>query len=88
MVCPGITVVPGVNTRTGWTVEPESWLPKLKMDVKVTAAVVAIGSTTMVSGVPATWAVLAPFVKVSSTDDATPIGVPVPITTVTSVALT
>ncbi len=56
------------------------------MDVKVTAAVVAV-SATMVSVVPATVAVLAPFVKVSSTDDAT-VGVPGPITTVTSVALT
>ena len=84
MVCPGITLVPGVNTRTGWTVEPESWPPKLKMDVKVTAAVVA--GSAMVSVVPTTVAVLAPFVKVSSTDDA-PVGVPVEITTTTSVAL-
>ncbi len=74
-----------MNTRTGWTVEPESWPPILKMDVKVTAAGVA-GSVTMVSVVPGTVAVLAPFVKVSSTDDA-PVGVPVEIKTTTSVAL-
>ncbi len=44
MVCPGITSVPGVNTRTGWTVEPKPWNrpPKFKMDVKLTAAVVAV----------------------------------------------
>ncbi len=86
MVPPMGTVVAGVNWRTGRTVEPESWPPKLKMDVKVTAAVEAV-SAAMVSGVPGMVAVLAPFVKVSSTDDAT-VGVPGPITTVTSVALT
>ena len=33
MVCPGITLVPGVNMRTGWTVEP--WLNWSRvMDVK------------------------------------------------------
>jgi len=38
------------------------------------------------SGVPETAAVLAPLVKVSSTDDA-PVGVPAPITTTIVVAL-
>ena len=42
MVPPTGTLMAGVNWRTGRTVEPESWPPKLKMDVKVTAAVVAV----------------------------------------------
>ncbi len=37
MVCPGITSVSGVNTRTGWTVEP--WLNWLRvMDIKAVIA--------------------------------------------------
>ena len=45
-----------------------------------------MGSAVTASGVPDTAAVLAPFVKVSSTDDAT-VGVPVPITTTIVVVL-
>ena len=45
-----------------------------------------MGSAVTGSVVPATAAVLAPFVKVSSTDDAT-VGVPAPITTTIVVAL-
>ncbi len=51
MVCPGITSVPGVNWRTGRAVEPESWLPKLKMDVKAAIAVAGAGAAgTMMAG--------------------------------------
>ena len=46
----------------------------------------AVGSAVTVSGVPATVATLAPFVNVTSTDDAAA-GVPAPITTTTVVAL-
>ena len=48
---------------------------------------VAVGSALTVSVVPATVATLAPFVNVTSTDDAAA-AVPAPITTVAEVALT
>ena len=47
---------------------------------------VAVSAAVTVSGVADTVAVLAPLVKVSSTDDA-PVGVPAPITTTIVVAL-
>jgi hypothetical protein len=81
MVPPTGTVVSGVNTRTGATVAPENWDARV-MEVN---AVIVVAAVT-VSVVPVTAAVLAPFVKVSSTDDAAA-GVAAPITTVTVVAL-
>ena len=46
----------------------------------------AVGELSTVSVVPETEATLAPFVNVTSTDDA-PAGVPAPITTTTVVSL-
>ena len=54
MVCPLGTVVAGVNTRTGVTGLPDTWVPRV-MDVKAVIVVAAV-----------IWRALTPAVKVTS----------------------
>ncbi len=89
-----VAVVPagGVAPILALHAKPEmKFVPVTVMVLPADAVVgdmeVAVGSTVTMSGVRGTVAVLAPLMKVSSTDDAKG-GVPGPITTVTSVALT
>ena len=53
MVCPLGTEVAGVNTRTGVTVAPETWDPRV-MDVKAVIAVAAVISRALTPAVKVT----------------------------------